>query len=142
MRQRYLEIRKKEPNAANRWVASVLPNMGEPLKEVCCLTDWGGSDATRIAGGMLSASLHPIDRFFMQLRRRISLLERPIASASSGHRTWYGYSSYNPEVVQRIMGLFRVIYNYSLVGKDGKTPAMRLGLADRPIGHNEILAFV
>lgn len=142
MRQRYLEIRENEPNAANRWVASVLPHMGEPLKEVSCLTDWGGADANRIASGMLSASLHPIDRFFMQLRRRVSLLERPIASASSGHRTWHGYSAYNPEVVQRIMGLFRVIYNYCLVGKDGKTPAMRLGLAEKPIAHHEILDFV
>lgn len=142
MRQRYLQVRKAEPNAANRWVASALPHMGEPLKEVSCLTDWGGADADRIAGGMLSASLHPIDRFFMQLRRRVSLLERPIASASSGGRTWHGYSAYNPEIAQRIMGLFRVIYNYCLVGKDGKTPAMRLGLADKPLTHKEILDFV
>lgn len=44
MRQRYLEIREKEPNAANRWVASVLPHMGEPLKEISCLTDWRYGD--------------------------------------------------------------------------------------------------
>lgn len=142
MRQRYLQVRKAEPNAANRWVASVLPHMCEPLKEVSCLTDWGGADADRIAGGTLSASLHPIDRFFMQLRRRVSLLERPIASASSGGRTWHGYNAYYPEIAQRLMGLFRVIYNYCLVGKDGKTPAMRLGLADKPVTHKEILDFV
>eukprot|EP00952_Eustigmatos_sp_NYUAD-ZCMA_P001902 8497-Eustigmatos_ZCMA.PRE.1 len=87
MKQRYLQVRKSEANAANRWVTSILPHMGEPLKEVSCLTDWGDADVDRIAGGMLSASLHPIDRFFMLLRRRVSLLERPIASASSGHRT-------------------------------------------------------
>lgn len=142
MRQRYLEMRKVEPNAANRWVSSVLPHMGEPLKEISCLTDWGDADADRVAGGMLAASLHPIDRFFMLLRRRISLLERPIASASSGHRTWHGYSAYNPEVAQKIMSVFRVVYNYCLIGKDGKTPAMRLGLADAPVAHRQILDFV
>ncbi|MGE0349238.1 transposase [Hydrogenophaga sp.] len=142
MKQRYLQVRKSEANAANRWVTSILPHMGEPLKEVSCLTDWGDDDVDRIAGGMLSASLHPIDRFFMLLRRRVSLLERPIASASSGHRTWYGYSAYNPEIAQKIMGLFRVIYNYSMTGKDGRTPAMRLGLAEKPIPHKEILDFV
>lgn len=142
MRQRYLKVKRQEPNAVNRWVATVLPHMGEPLKEVSCLTDWGDEDADRIAGGMLSASLHPIDRFFMQMRRRISLLERPIASASSGRRTWHGYSAYNPEVAQKTMGLFRVIYNFCLVGKDGNTPAMRLGLADQPVLQKEILDFV
>ena len=142
MRQRYQEVRRREPNAANRWVEAVLPHMGEPLKQVSCLTDWGDEDADRIAGGMLLASLHPIDRFFMQMRRRISLLERPIGSASSGYRTWHGYSAYNPEVAQKTMGLFRVIYNFSTVGKDGKTPAMRLGVADQPVQQKEIFDFV
>lgn len=81
MRKRYQEIRRQEPNAANRWLEAVLPYMGEPIKQVACLTHWGDEDVDRIAGGMLSASLHPIDRFFMQMRRR--LLERQIGSASS-----------------------------------------------------------
>lgn len=75
------------------------------------------------------ASLHAIDCFFVQVRRRLSILERPISTSSRAGRTWYGYSAYNPETIVKILGIFRTFYNYCLAGQDGKTPAMRLGLA-------------
>jgi hypothetical protein len=38
------------------------------------------------------ASLHGIDRYFMQLRRMLSMLERPISTPSNAQRRWYGYA--------------------------------------------------
>jgi hypothetical protein len=36
---------------------------------------------------------------------------------------------------------FRVFYNYCKTGKDGSTPAMRLGLAKGPVQLEEVLYF-
>ena len=112
----------------DRWMSHPFPNMSEPEKAVCYLTDYGDYDENHLARLYNKASLHAIDRFFMQVRR-LSILERPMGSSSNAGRTWYGYSAYNPETIVKMLGIFRVFYNYCLVGQDGKTPAMRLGLA-------------
>lgn len=125
----------------DRWVRHPFPNMSEPEKAACYLTDFGDYTEDHLARLYLKASLHAIDRFFMQVRRRLSLLERPIGSSSNAGRTWYGYSAYNPASIEKMLGIFRVYYNYCLKGKDGKTPAMRLGLARGPVEVEKILAF-
>jgi hypothetical protein len=88
------------------------------------------------------AALHAVDRFFMQLRRRVSLAERPIATASRQFRQWYGYSPYNPAVLAQLLEIYRVFYNYVSVGRDKKTPAMRLGLADTPVATRDLVFFI
>jgi hypothetical protein len=125
----------------DRWLTHPLPDMSEPQKSVCYLTDCGDYDADHLARLYQKASLHGIDRFFMQVRRRLSLLERPISTASKSGRTWYGYSAYNPASIVKLLGIFRVFYNYCVAGKDGKTPAMRLGLAKGMIGLEDIIYF-
>lgn len=60
--------------------------VSEPQKAVCYLTDCGDHDADHLARPYQKASLHAIDRFFMQVRRRLSVLERPISTASKGTR--------------------------------------------------------
>jgi hypothetical protein len=87
----------------------------------------------------LYGSLHGIDRFFMVLRRRCSLLERPIHTASNTGRVWSSGNPYRPWVVEHLLALMRVAYNYHLVGEDKKTPAMRLGLAKAPWSLAKIL---
>ena len=113
----------------DRWLVHPFPNMSEPEKAICYLTDYGDCEEDHLAWLYNKASLHAIDRFFMQVRRRLSLLERPIASANSARRMWHGYSAYNPESIVKLLDIFRVFYNYVLVGKNKKTPAMHLGLA-------------
>lgn len=127
----------------DRWLISPFPDMSEPEKAVCYLTnikkvgfDYEDEHLARLH---LKASLHAVDRFFAQVRRNLSQLERPIASASSTRRGWYGYSPYNPAQVGLLLDIFRVWYNYVETGKDGKTPAMRLGLADRVYTEDEVL---
>jgi hypothetical protein len=146
-RQIEMEVMKQRIRAAasvgkwsDRWVEHPFPNYAEPLKAVCRLTEFADHDEDHLASLMLMASLHPIDRFFMQIRRRLSLLERPIGTTSKAGRTWYGYSAYQPANIERVLDVFRVYYNYCLPGNDKKTPAMRLGLADRVVTAAEILA--
>jgi hypothetical protein len=40
-----------------------------------------------------------------------------------------------------MLGIFRVFYNYCLVGQDGKTPAMHLGLAKGKVSMEDIIYF-
>lgn len=114
----------------DRWLRHPFPNMSEPEKAVCYLTDRGTLHEDHLAWLYYRASLHGIDRFFMQVRRRLSLLERAIGTASTARRMWYGYSAYDPEMIVKVLGLFRVYYNFVLVGQDGATTAIRTGLAD------------
>jgi hypothetical protein len=99
--------------------------MSEPEKAVCYLTDLKDYDDDHLAWLYNKASLHAIDCFFVQVRRRLSILERPISTASRAGRTWYGYSAYNPETIVKILGIFRTFYNYCLAGQDGKTARRR-----------------
>jgi len=126
----------------DKWAMHPLPDSSEANKAVCYLTDFGDLDPDHMARLYLKATLHPIDRFFQQVRRRISLLERPIGSASNAGRTWYGYSAYQPENIEKLLGIFRLYYNYCLTGMDEKTPAMKLGLAKGVIPVEDIIYFV
>ena len=84
----------------------------------------------------------------MQIRRSISLLARPFQTSSAERRVWHGYSpynpevAYNPEVVVKLLQIYRVYYNYLQAGEDGKTPSMRAGHSDGPVELDELLAFV
>lgn len=127
---------------SDRWLLHPLPSMSEPEKAVCYLTDTGRYEDDHLARLYQLASLHSIDRFFMQLRRRLSLLERPISTASSQGRVWHGYSPYNPIVADKLLGIFRVFYNYVAVGDDKKTPAMRIGLADKVFKLQDLIDFM
>lgn len=141
MLREYEQLRKTEKKPQARWVRHLLPHMGEPDKAVCYLSDRSGMAPDVVVDMMLHGSLHAVDRYFMQLRRRVSLLERPI-STPSAMRTWHGGSAYNPEIAAKIMDIFRVAFNFTMAGKDRKTPAMRLGLATRPVELDEVLRFV
>lgn len=125
----------------DRWLTHPLPDMSEPQKAVCYLTDYRDYDLDHLARLYHKASVHGIDRFFMQVRRRLSLLERPIATASRAGRSWYGCGTYNPASVVKLVAIFRVFYNYCAAGKDGKTPAMRLGLAKGAVALEDIIHF-
>jgi hypothetical protein len=93
IRERHLAAMGREGGARGRWIAHPLPTMNEPRKSVQCLTALPNIDLERLARGYARASLNPVDRFFMQVRRRLSTMERPIASASNQRRMWHGYSA-------------------------------------------------
>lgn len=125
----------------DRWLDHPFPTMSEPEKAVAYLTDLGDYDEEHQAWLYNKASLHGVDSFFNQVRRRLSLLERPIHSKSNNGRIWNGYSPYNPGNVAKVLDIMRTVHNYILTGKDGKTPAVRLGLAQAPLDYEDIIYF-
>ncbi len=125
----------------DQWFDHPFPTMGEPEKAVACLTNIDSYDTEHKACLYNKASLHAVDSFFNQIRRRLSLLERPIRSKSNKGRVWNGYSPYDPGNVTKLLNIMRTVHNYILPGKDGKTPAMRLGLARAPLDYEDIIYF-
>jgi hypothetical protein len=154
----------------DKWVTHPYPNIAEPGKEMCYLTDIHDYTEDELAVLYGKASLHAIDRFFMQVRRRLHVLERPLVTASNASRRWYGYSPYHADVVGKVLDIYRVFHNYvqapvrykkrtpeekkklaedkaaGIVKKRGPakpkiTAAMRLGLMDRPATIDEIIDF-
>lgn len=126
----------------DRWLEYPFPDMSEPEKAVCYLTNRNDLEEMQLANLYHMASLHAIDSFFNQVRARLNPLDRPKKSKSNQNRIWSGYQPYNPALVQKLLDIFRVYFNYHLKSKEDKqTPAMRLGLAKGPISIDEIVNF-
>jgi transposase-like protein len=136
-----MELMREIGQWKDRWLTHPFPNMSEPEKAICYLTDYDDYDEDHQAWLYNKASLHAIDCFFMQVRRRLSLLERPYATASSARRMWHGYSAYNPKSIVKLLDIFRVYYNYCQKGQDGQTPAMRLGLAKGVVTLEDVIYY-
>lgn len=113
----------------------------EPGKTVRLYTDDGSRSAVDIAGVLHDTSLHQVDRFFMQVRRSIAGLERAPQYPRRASRKWYLYGFYSPEMVEKTLVIYRTYFNFIAKGQDGKTPAMRIGLAKGPIRFEDVLYF-
>ncbi len=134
----------KDTKWYKRWVTHTCPNMGEPEKELCWLTDLQDNsyDKTHLAYLYLKGSQRAVDNFFYRLREGVSLFARPTTSASNTGRKWYSNNAYNPAILMKVLDIYRVVYNYVEIGEDGKTPAMRLGLARAPLKYEDIIYYI
>ena len=122
-----------------------LPTLSETEKAVCHLTDIGGYQPDHLARVYAKASLHAVDSFFNRIRRRSSMLERPVHSSANRGRVFNAYSAYLPGQIDKMQTLIRACHNYVWVG-EGKTapkgtPATRLGLAKAPLDLTDIIYF-
>ncbi|MCX7185111.1 MAG: hypothetical protein NTW90_07755 [Nitrosospira sp.] len=129
----------------DRWVFHPLPTLSEADKAVCHLTDMGLYDPDHLAWLYNKASLHAVDSFFNRIRRRSSMLERPVISSANRGRVWNAYSAYRPEQINKIQTIIRACHNYVWTAEGKKaakgTPATRLGLAKAPLDLNDIIYF-
>jgi DNA polymerase III epsilon subunit-like protein len=115
------------------WVDHPLPSPAEPELKSAFLTNLNQYDIDHQAHLHLNASEHAVNQYFMSVRRSINMLERPIVSASDPGRRWYGYSSYSPDKVIKLLQILRVYYNFVELRGDGSTRAMSLGIAKKPV---------
>ncbi len=124
----------------DKWFTQPFPTIMEPEKKIAHLTDFGDYETDHRAWLYNKASLFSVNHFFNHLRRKQSLLERPIATPSGLNRKWYGYAPYQPGIINKILLIHRVWYNYLKKNRRTKiTPAMRLGLAKAPIDPEVII---
>lgn len=82
--------------------------------------------------------------FLQQVRRRTSILERPLVTARGDGKS-YIYANFNPGYAQYVVTILRTFYNFCLPFKSwdrvDATPAQRIGIADRRFEIEDILYF-
>ena len=122
------------------WVEHPEPTRNEPRKAVCWLTPHESIDEGRKADMHLRAGLARVDNIFQMTRRLFNAFERPGGTSSGHNAVLHGYAPYNPAMVRKCLTVFRAVNNWVHVSeRDGKTPAMRLGLANKPLEYEDLL---
>ena len=95
-----------------------------------------GLNNAELAKLIMQVNNRPTDTFMQQIRRRMSLLERPLVTARADKKS-YIYANYNPQYAQYHVTILRTYCNFcdGKKDKDGKlvTPAMKLVLLRRPM---------
>lgn len=124
---------------SDRWFEHPRPSMNEPHKAVCWLTPDDSLDEDAVAAMHLAGRIARVDNVFQLTRRLFNAFERPIGTPSGQNAVWHGYQPYNPAMVQKYLTIFRTVNNFIQVGEDRRTPAMRLGLAEKPLRYEDIL---
>ncbi|MDF3607586.1 putative toxin-antitoxin system toxin component, PIN family [Paracoccus sp. DMF-8] len=113
----------------------------EPRKSLRLKTDLGHLGVDGLARLICEASIHPVDAWFNSARRRVTGFERGLPTASNQHRIWHAYGFYDPDMVPKLVTILRFYHNWMLRGRDGATPAMRIGLAKGLIYPRDLFSF-
>lgn len=113
----------------------------EPRKTIRLKTDLGHLGWDGLSKLVCAASIHPVDAWFNLARRRVAGFERGLPTSSNRQRIWHAYGFYDPEMVPKVVAILRFYHNWMLRGRDGKTPAMRIGLARGLIYPRDLFAF-
>jgi len=132
--------------SGDAWVEIPEPNINEPMKMISAVTDMEKYGVEHQANLLKIGSLHAVDRFFMQIRRRVSMFERPFQSGANSRKVWYANSPYNPYMYQKLADIYRIYYNYCKPFKKQingvkETPATKLGLAKGVVTVDKIIYF-
>lgn len=133
----------------DRFMIHPCPSVGTPGKEVAYVTDRGVFSPDGVTGEDHLCRLYDktcmlnLDTFFRQIRAHIKPISRPDDNPSGAppEGKYCPHHLYRPDLVPKWLELYRVYHNFVQVGDDGRTPAMRMGLAKVPIPVEDILHF-
>ncbi|WP_147802846.1 insertion element protein [Alkalicoccus halolimnae] len=130
--------------AANRMEHPLgTPDRG--FRWVDCTTDLSAYEPNDIANMILHVNDNAINAFIQSIRRRLSILERPLTTARGDGKS-YIYSNFNPRYAQMAVTILRTYYNFCLPykSKTGRkttveTPAQQLGITNKKFSLNDII---
>lgn len=122
------------------WFPHPIAKLSEPKKKISAFTGLSLLEPQERADVYWRASLHPIDRFFMQIRRSINIFERSLVTGTKD-AAWNIYSPYNPSIFQKLGDIYRVFYNFCEKNCKNGTPAMKMGLVKDVIELERIIYF-
>lgn len=139
--EKYREIYYRR---SKNYIEHPLPSINEGVRYLDCLTPVDHLSTHKLASMLVNVNNHAVDTFYNQVRRRISILERPLVTAANSGKS-YIYSNYNPMYAQYAVTILRTFYNFCwpIKSSDGKelTPAQRLGLSDKIYTYEDIIYF-
>lgn len=126
----------------NNPIEHPLPTIDKGTVNVDCRTDVSSYENDQLAEMLLSVNDHATNSFIQQIRRRISILERPLVTARGDGKS-YIYANFNPKYAQYAITILRTSYNFCYVQKGSHkqmlTPAQRIGLTDKVFDLKDII---
>jgi len=135
---------KAYPVWAKNPIIHPLPYVDEGVRMVDCTTDLTRYDNSHIANLLMNVNSHCTNAFIQQIRRSLSILERPLSTARGTEKS-YIYANINPKYAQFAVTILRTYYNFcqEIKTHNGKpeTPAQKLGIADKIYTIYDILYF-
>lgn len=94
---------------ANNPIEHPLATPDRGFREVDCTTVLSSLEPGDIANLILNVNDNAINAFIHNIRRRLSILERPLMTAR-GDRKSYIYSNFNPKYAQMVLTILRMHY--------------------------------
>lgn len=137
---------KTSTHSYNDWaknpITHPLASRDKGFHKVDCTTDLSSLEPKDIAKMILNVNDNATNSFIQQIRRRLSILERPLMTARGDGKS-YIYANFNPKYAQYALTILRTFYNFCETYKsaDGKelTPAQRLGITDKVFDLKDII---
>lgn len=120
-----------------------LPSRDEGIRLVNVISDLTRVSSDDMAKLIFQVNSRAINNFFQTIRRRLSILERPLVTARGDGKS-YIYANYNPKYAQYVTTILRTFYNFcweTKVNEENLTPAQRLGIANRKYSYRDIIYF-
>lgn len=120
-----------------------LSDKDEGNRFINCITDIEDLPIEELAELLTHVTNRTVNNFFQEIRRRVSILERPLVTARGDGKS-YIYSNYNPKYAQYAVTIFRTFFNFCWATKTNGgnlTPAQRLGLTDKVFDYKDIIYF-
>jgi transposase-like protein len=110
-----------------------IPSLDRGYRKLDVLTDLNHLNENSLAKVLIDVNDNAVNAFFQTVRRRISMLERPLTTARGDGKS-YIYANFNPKYAQMAITILRTYYNFCLTYKTGKkeqTPAQAMGITDK-----------
>jgi len=128
----------------NNPIIHPLASIDKGYSEVDCTTDLSSLEPEQVAKMILNVNDHATNFFIQHIRRKLSILERPLTTARGDGKS-YIYSNFNPKYAQMALTILRTYYNfcmpYKSADKKKLTPAQRLGITEKVFKIEDILYF-
>jgi transposase-like protein len=118
-----------------------LATIDRGFRWVDCTTNLSSLEPKDIANLILGVNDNATNTFIQHIRRRLSILERPLTTARGDGKS-YIYSNFNPKYAQMALTILRTYYNFcfSYKTKDRVgTPAQRLGITEKQFNIKDII---
>lgn len=125
----------------NNPIVHPLPFYDEGVRRVNLISYTQHYTDKELADLIIQVNSRAINNVFQEIRRSISMLERPLVTAR-GEGKSYIYANYNPKYAMQILTIFRTYYNFCKKRSYGNiemTPAQRLGITDKMFDIKEII---
>jgi hypothetical protein len=134
---------RKYPVYKNNSIEHPFPHKDDGVRYINCLTDLSHLSTLDLAKALYNVDSRAINTYFNQIRRRVSILERPLVS-SRGEGKSYIYSNFNPKYANYMLTILRTYLNFCNTFKykrEDVTPAMQLGITNKPFTIEDIIYF-